>query len=252
VTALLQWIPVPISLLSVLFTWLNMRDRRQSENTIHVARVSVEVAARRDEVTDYSHTHLGDDITVRNDGPSAITIGSIARAYGPRWALDEQRPVYWELDLVPSIRLPRRLLPPGEELTIEAPSVRADADILGPVVTLVDTNGHQWQRTEWGWRPLTHSALKGPPPRRHLWFDRHPQLHRLDERLCQRAQRKVLRHPRRIPWEIRLIDVAWGYRIGAVDASRLPWDAPRSWHYTDLIPSALDEPGTEPRQNQSS
>lgn len=113
VTDLVAWIALLISALSVLFTWMNMQDRRQSEKTIHVARVSVNSVA-----------HLVGDITVRNDGPSAITIGGIAFAYGPQWVLNAQRPVYWEFDYVPA-PLPRRLLPPGEEITVEAPAPSA-------------------------------------------------------------------------------------------------------------------------------
>lgn len=241
-TDALPWISLLISTLSAVFTWINLRDRRKSDKTIHASRVSAEVVERRDEVTDDSYIHLGDDITIRNDGPSAITIGSIARAYGQRWVLDEKRPVYWEFDFVPHTQLRRRLLPPGEELTVEAPAERAGIGILGPVVTLVDTNGRQWQRTEWGWRELIDSNGGGPPPRRHLWFERHRWLQTLDARLYRRAQRKVLRRPRRLPWQVRFIDAAWGYRVGPVDASYLPWDAPRSWHYADLFPSAPDDP----------
>lgn len=218
------WIAILISTLSAVFTWMSMRDRRQSEKIIHVARVSVEVNERRDEVTENSWRPLGDDITVRNDGPSAVTIDSIARAYGQKWVVDEQLPVYWDLDFVPHTRLPRRLLPPGEELTVEAPDERSDVGILGPVIILVDTNGRQWQRTEWDWRELVKPSSEGPPPRRHLWFDRRPWLQRLDAGLYRRAQKKVLRHPRRVPWEIRFIDAAWGYRAGVVgdNAFRLP------------------------------
>lgn len=237
VVDLASWIAILISALSAIFTWVSMRDRRQSEKIIHVARVSVEVNERRDEVTEDSWRHLG-DITVRNDGPSAVTIGSIARAYGQKWVVDEQLPVYWDLDFVPHTRLPRRLLPPGEELTVEAPAERADVGILGPVITLVDTNGRQWQRTIWGWRQQVKPSREGPPPRRHLWFDRRPWLQRLDTRLYRRAHKKVLRHARRVPWEIRFIDAAWGYRAGVVgdNAFRLPWNAPHAWHYPDLFP----------------
>lgn len=242
VTDLVAWIALLISALSVLFTWMNMQDRRQSEKTIHVARVSVNSVA-----------HLVGDITVRNDGPSAITIGGIAFAYGPQWVLNAQRPVYWEFDYVPA-PLPRRLLPPGEEITVEAPRpVRTDISILGPVVTLVDTNGRQWQRTQWGWRELSEPNDGGPPARRHLWFDHRPWLPRLNACLFKRAQRKVLRRPRRVPWEIRFIEAAWGYRIGAVgyDVYRLPWDAPRTWHYPDLFPPVLGKPDGEPHEKGS-
>lgn len=245
-SAALPWIAILISALSAAFTWINMRDRRQSEKTIHVSRVLMEVTERRGEVTDDSWMHLGYDITVRNDGPSAVTIVSIARAYGQRWVLDEQRPVYWDLDPVPHHRIPRRLLPPGDELTVEGPADRPDVGIIGPVVELVDTSGRQWQRTEWGWRELTDPARGAP--RRHLWFERRPWLRRTDAWLFRRAQQKALRHPRRVPWELRLIDAAWGYRPGMVgaDTARLPWDAPRTWHYPDLFLTGAEEPSSQP------
>lgn len=244
-TVVLPWIAIFISSASVVFTFMNMRDRRQSEKTIHVSRVSVEIVERRTEVTYNSWEHLGYDITVRNDGPSAITIDYIARAYGDKWVLNQQQPVYWQLDFVRDT-LTSRLLRPGEELSAEAPADRSDASILGPVVTLVDTNGNSWQRTEWGWRELTIPGGGSPPPRRHLWFDRQPWLQKLDARLYRRAQKKVLRRPRRVPWEIRVIDAAWGYRPGPVDYDvfRLPWDAPRTWRYPDLFPDELGESPT--------
>jgi hypothetical protein len=142
-----SWIALVVSILSVGlsagFTWVNLRDRRRSERTAHVARVSVENVEQQEEATGNGGTNRGAHLVVRNDGPSAVTIGSIALAYGPKWILNEERPVYWELDFVAPRQIPRRLLPPGEELIVESlPETRTDIGVLGPVVTLVGGNGN--------------------------------------------------------------------------------------------------------------
>jgi hypothetical protein len=61
VTAVVPWISLLISALSVFFTWAskNVRDRRKAERDVHVGRVSIEVVERRDEVTDHSRMHFG-------------------------------------------------------------------------------------------------------------------------------------------------------------------------------------------------
>ena len=229
------WLALVNSIVSAMFTWIGIRDRRTSEKRAHIARVSVEVVERRSNVTDYQWSSAGADIIVRNDVPSAITIGTVGLAYGGKFVLDERHPVHWDIDAVPPGRLARRLLPPGEELRVEAPPGRTDVSQVGAVVSIVDTNGRQWQRTEWDWRPLGDVGGKRWS-RRHLWFERQPWFTRLDSFLYRRAAKKVGPHPRRLPWEVRLIDCAWGYRIGYVDLERPPWNAPRTWRYQELLP----------------
>lgn len=232
-----SWISLLIAILSAGFTWVNLRDRRTSERTAHIARMTLEEVEQRDDVADYSWTSLGSEIVIRNDGPSAITIGNVALAYGLKAVVDEKQPVYWELDIVPPGRLPYRLLPPGEQLAVEAPNKeRPGTDALGPVVTAVDANGREWQRAEWGWRELANHSHLGWP-RRYVWFERQKWWPKLDRALYERGAKKAMRRPRRVPWEIHLIDLAWGYRAGRNDPACVPWNAPRTWYYTDLLPS---------------
>lgn len=225
-------------------SWRERRDRRRLTLTAHVTNVTVEKRSIRSEVTDFSWQHHGQEIVVRNDGPAAITITSVALAYGNKTAYTSY-PAYWSFDLVPPGLFSSRLLPPGNELVVRAPEDRVGVSMLGPVVRLTDVNGRVWQRTAWGHRQLARwdRAVR----RRDLWFEQQSWWPRIDTWFSRRMSRKLAKRPRRRPWELRVVETLWGYRGGGRDnLERIPWNAPAVWEWSQLIPP---EGWTPPRRN---
>lgn len=231
-----SWIDVVslvASSLAVAFTWINWRDRRQSEAVLHVARVSVQLREGRPGVYAANSTSVWGDVVIRNDGPAAVTIGSVAMGYGNRFTLDRATPEMWEFDPIPDSDLETRLLSPGMEIAVGAPAPWSDTPMLGPLVGLTDINGWVWQRSTWGWRRL--STVDWRLRRRDLWFEARSWWPRLDAWMARRAMKAARRHPTRRPVEIFLIDFLWGYRGGRSDVERFPLNAPATWRYDSLI-----------------
>ena len=241
---MVPWISLVIAVISAIFTWIQMKDRRRSERQVHISRVSIGIEEQRHDVHASSWSQSGDLIVVRNDGPAAVTVTLVALVYGQQYVLGAQWPVHWELDVVPPGQIPTGPLGPGESWTFPAPEEQSDKSMLGPVCQLTDANGRVWQRTTWGFRELEDEngrpwALLEP------WFDRHMRasgedekhiLRRIDRWMYRRSRNKVRRHPRsrRLPWQLHFLNVTWGYKLGRKDLSYLPWDAPRSWRYPHL------------------
>lgn len=219
--------------------WLE-RQKRQREIAAQVGSVTVDIEDVRSNVTDYSWQQHGQQIIVRNDGAAAVNITHAALAYGDRWATTD-RPRFWSFDFVPPGRFERHLLPPTESLILEAPDYRMGASMLGPVITLTDASGRTWQRTIWGYRLL--NKWDRPVRRRYLWFEQQSWFRALDAWCWNSMARKLTRRPRRLPWELRIIDWLWGYRAGGRDNLRnLPWNSPVSWEWSNLLPPEGWEP----------
>lgn len=239
----MSWISLVIAIVSAIFTWVQTSDRRRAERQVHISRVSVSVEEQRQEIQDYSWSSAGEWIVVRNDGPTAVTVASVALAYGQRRFLGDHRPVRWEFDAVPPGRIPTGPLGPGESWKVPAPEGQSSKSILGPVCQVTDVNGRVWQRVTWGFRQLHDGSRPWPPL--GLWFDRHVQasgedeghiLLRIDRWMYRRSKTKARHHlrSRRLPWQLHFLNATWGYKVGRNDTEQLPWDAPRSWQYPHL------------------
>lgn len=233
---MIDWIDV-LSLVAasvaLIFTWINWRDRRRAEAVLHVARVSVAIRERAVRLPGGLWTSVGNGVVVRNDGPAAVTVETIALGYGHLYSLDRKSPENWSFDYVPDTELVTRLLSPGSEIIVPAPAERSGVPVIGPLVKLTDTHGRTWQRSTHGWRRLGDTT--GPLRQRDLWFERQSWWRRVDIWLVKRAMKTTRRHPTRRSLEVLVIDVLWGYRGGRSDVEHLPLNAPPTWRYDGLI-----------------
>lgn len=237
------WLSLAVSAVALLFTAWTYVDRRRAERELHVSRCTVSLQV--DEPSEYDFVPRR-SVLVRNDGPSSVTLESLALAYGERFAVDRNSPSRWTLDPVPMAHLPHRLLPPGGSVEVEAPDDLAfgHLGILGPAARLVDCNGVVWQRTTWGWRMLHESGMPSYR-RRDMWFERQRWWEPVNGWLLRSGTAKARRRPSRLPWQIRFVHALWGYRPGPVSVERLPWGAPAPWGYDELLePVDLAEPST--------
>lgn len=229
-----------VSGLSLFLAWRNRLDARTQALTAHVANVVLELRDIRSDVTDFSWQRLGQEILIRNDGPAAINVTNLSLAYGDRYAYSRY-PTHWTFDLVPPGRFDTRLLAPGEARAYGAPDTRVGVPVLGPVARLTDVHGRVWQRTTWGYRQL--NRWDRDQRRRDLWFERRPWFAAVDGWFGARMHRKLLKRPRRRPWELRVVEWLWGCRVGGRDGlATLPWNPPPVWQWSGLVPTSPPAP----------
>lgn len=233
-----------VSLIALVITLVDRRKVDQLRRREDAHGITVHLQELREEIHDFSWSHLGDQIVVRNDSTRPIEILSVHLVFGTRYIVDRSRPTYLSLIGVPPGRL-TQFLTPGATMSVPAPiqedveslggSWPAGSEALGPGVIFRDGDGREWQRNQLMLRQVNR-ASSTRAIRRGIWFEQHRWFTALDDWFYRRAVRKARRHPARLPWEVRFAGILWGWRAGMQSDSTLPPGAPPTWRYNELLP----------------